>query len=249
MRSVSSARWKGFKARVEFRIHPSVQGDYPPLLCQGEMGHKSWHQELGNKTEREQGVEQGVRAAEANARVLKWHAEKIHGIEPGWTWPSVAWLPFFAALSINLGRKGTDGRTSYERRHGRQCRREFAEFTEKVLYLPDGDWSSRLEARWLDGLFLGPRVQSSDYFIGTKDGIVRAWSLRRLAVGERFPEELLPNEPQMAATEVARHLYIRRSRELQRYGFTPGCPGCERAASDGPPAPHTAECRARIVER
>eukprot|EP00971_Amphidinium_carterae_P312524 6211759-Amphidinium_carterae.1 len=46
------------------------------------------------------------------------------------------------------GRRRPDGRTACERRHGRQCRRELVEFTEKdlkVLYLPDGDKPSRLE--------------------------------------------------------------------------------------------------------
>eukprot|EP00971_Amphidinium_carterae_P316295 6286954-Amphidinium_carterae.1 len=36
--------------------------------------------------------------------------------------------------------------------------------------------------------------------------------------GTQVPEEVLPNELQTAACEVARHLYIRRSHELQRYG-------------------------------
>eukprot|EP00971_Amphidinium_carterae_P145502 2883171-Amphidinium_carterae.1 len=35
----------------------------------------------------------------------------------------------------------------------------------------------------------------------------------------------VPDEPHAAAREAARHLYIRRSHELRRYKFTPGCPG------------------------
>eukprot|EP00971_Amphidinium_carterae_P271587 5388845-Amphidinium_carterae.1 len=82
---------------------------------------------------------------------------------------------------MNLGSRGIDGRTAYERLHGRQCR-QVAEFTEKVLYLADGDRPPRLEARWLDGLFTGPRMHSSNYFIarlGEAEGKVAERPLKR----------------------------------------------------------------------
>eukprot|EP00971_Amphidinium_carterae_P115786 2293509-Amphidinium_carterae.2 len=46
-------------------------------------------------------AEQEVKDGMAKAQVLKLQAEIIHGVELWRTWPIVAWIPFFAALSMN----------------------------------------------------------------------------------------------------------------------------------------------------
>ena len=51
------------------------------------------------------------------------------------------------------------------------------------------------------------------------------------------------------STEPAkpRRVYISLSDELGRYGYTPGCIGCEAAMTQGPSRDHTEQCRTRII--
>eukprot|EP00971_Amphidinium_carterae_P328281 6460072-Amphidinium_carterae.2 len=88
---------------------------------------------------------------------------------------------------MNLGRKGRDGRTPFEIIHGRACKRPLGVFSEKVLFLPDeaGGRASRIEARWQEGLYLGPRLDNSDNYFATIGGVVRARSFRRLGAADR----------------------------------------------------------------
>eukprot|EP00971_Amphidinium_carterae_P158720 3146578-Amphidinium_carterae.1 len=94
---------------------------------------------------------------------------------------------------MNLGRRGHDGRTPYEVQHGRACKRPLGMFSEKVLFLPDeaGGRASRLEARWQEGLYLGPKLDNSDNYFATLGGVVRARSFRRLGAADRSAKVLV----------------------------------------------------------
>ena len=46
---------------------------------------------------------------------------------------------------------------------------------------------------------------------------------------------------------VPRAAPIRRDVELQMYGYTSGCPGCDAAQNDKPAAKHSPACRERIT--
>ena len=74
-------------------------------------------------------------------------------------------------------------------------------------------------------------------------------SVKRLAVIDRAPEEATPGLP-AALPELpppeARNVYIRKTVELAKYGYTDGCPGCKAARANQPPKAHSAACRARI---
>ena len=48
--------------------------------------------------------------------------------------------------------------------------------------------------------------------------------------------------------KLPRRLYIRRSVELARYGYTDRCIGCHHARLGLKPADHNEECRARIAK-
>ena len=59
----------------------------------------------------------------------------------------------FGAMPINIGRRGIDGKTPWEQRHGQPCRRSIAEFGEKLLWLPTGEHESHLDERYLPGFW------------------------------------------------------------------------------------------------
>eukprot|EP00971_Amphidinium_carterae_P224186 4448201-Amphidinium_carterae.4 len=57
----------------------------------------------------------------------------------------------------------------------------------------------------------------------------------------------LPPVPDVVVTSGhSRNMPLRRDVEIQRYGFTPGCPGCEMIRVNGPVRAHNMYCRQRI---
>ena len=48
------------------------------------------------------------------------------------------------------------------------------------MYLLAGKQPSRLVDRWLEGLFLGVQDKSDEVLIGTRDGVVKARTVKRL---------------------------------------------------------------------
>eukprot|EP00971_Amphidinium_carterae_P015640 308814-Amphidinium_carterae.1 len=138
-------------------------------------------------------AESAVRELKAKCRLLKLQVENLHGCSLSRESNLVPWLVRFAASTMNLGRKGRDGRTPFEIRHGRACKRPLGVFSEKVLFLPDeaGGRASRLEVRWQEGLYLGPRLDTSDNYFATVNGVVRARSFRRLGAADRSARGLV----------------------------------------------------------
>eukprot|EP00971_Amphidinium_carterae_P259645 5152045-Amphidinium_carterae.1 len=185
-------------------------------------------------------------------------------------------------MAVNIGRRGSDGRTAWELRHGRKFGRWLAECTEHVMYRDSDKKASRLDDRWHDGIYLGPCLNKNESYVGTKEGaIISVRSFKRLPPGQKasgalvkglrgipwrpggdvehewaklnvqLPVAVVPREqlpPPAMAEAIARNVYIRRSVELQKFGYTDGCAGC-RAAKEGDARalPHSPECRARLV--
>ena len=86
---------------------------------------------------------------------------------------------------ISRDRKGTDGRTAWELRHGRPYRRELAMFGERILYQPSGKRPSRLDPRFTPGIFFGVVEGSEEILVGTDQGVVKARSFKRLPADGR----------------------------------------------------------------
>ena len=61
-----------------------------------------------------------------------------------------------------------------------------------------------------------------------------------------IPERQAP--PPTVGEQLPRRVYIKRSVELARFGYTDRCIGCQHARLGLKPADHNEECRARIVK-
>ena len=61
----------------------------------------------------------------------------------------------------------------------------------QVMYLPGGKRASRLEDKFLPGIYFGQALRMDESLIGTQNGVVRARTLRRLPEGDRQDRELL----------------------------------------------------------
>ncbi len=99
-------------------------------------------------------AEHAVREIKAETRTLRHQCEIIHKTTLPENHHIIPWIVEFAALSINVGRRGPAGRTAYELRYGRAFRRELAVFGEKVLYLPSGHGKAKLGDKFLGGLYI-----------------------------------------------------------------------------------------------
>ena len=79
-------------------------------------------------------AEQGVREVKQKTRALRHAVFLLVGVKMSTDAPAMTWLVGWAAMSINIGRRGVDGRTAWELRHGRPCKRLTAQFGEVVMW-------------------------------------------------------------------------------------------------------------------
>eukprot|EP00973_Karenia_brevis_P040696 5631595-Karenia_brevis.AAC.1 len=87
---------------------------------------------------------------------------------------------------------GGDGKTAFERAIGRKCDLEVLPIGETVLYRPartSGDRKRVVGESWLEGIWLGHNRGSSDALIGTPEGVIRAWSVKRMSESDRWSKD------------------------------------------------------------
>eukprot|EP00971_Amphidinium_carterae_P275602 5468716-Amphidinium_carterae.1 len=63
-------------------------------------------------------AEHSVRELKAKTRGLRLQVEELHDITLVHSDAIVVWMVLFAAMIINIGRRGPDGRTAWELRYG-----------------------------------------------------------------------------------------------------------------------------------
>ena len=100
----------------------------------------------------------------------------------------VQWMVRWAAMMVSRYLVGKDGRTAYERRRGRKCKVPLAGFGEKVWYKQIREQKERrdkLATEWKEGVWLGHSRSSNETVIGTTDGVVRAYAIKRQDEEER----------------------------------------------------------------
>ena len=89
---------------------------------------------------------------------------------------------------------GEDDKTAYERQKGRTCNLEVVPFGEFVRYKKPGETSQErksLESSCFEGVWFGHARGSREALVGSKDGVVRAWTIRRMPEGERRDSEAI----------------------------------------------------------
>ena len=116
------------------------------------------------------------------ARVLKSHLEEEAEVSVSGKDVITQWLVRWAAMLSSRFLVGKDGETAYERRRGRSCDVPVEKFGEKVWYKElHGKTSEvkKFESLWKEGLWLGHARNSNEVLIGTREGVVRAWAIRK----------------------------------------------------------------------
>ncbi len=94
-------------------------------------------------------------------------------------------------------------------------------FGEKVWYkeLRFGkDRKNKFEGEWPEGLWLGRNCASNEAIIGTKEGVIRAYAIKRKTEEERWDSKLIKNvkgTPQKA-TPARKFHRLRRQRKANQ---------------------------------
>ena len=89
---------------------------------------------------------------------------------------------------------GRDDKTAYERNVGRRAVHPLAQFGERVWWMPLQPSNRRLgplDSRFEQGRYLGLKDGSNMVLVGTASGVVKARTIKRLPLGERWTGSLL----------------------------------------------------------
>ena len=81
--------------------------------------------------------------------------------------------------------------TAFQRWNGKRFKGTLPPFGECILYLPAGKRGSKVDEKYVEGIFLGIVERSSEIYVGTAAGVVRGRSLRRRPPSERGNKKLL----------------------------------------------------------
>ena len=93
----------------------------------------------------------------------------------------IPWLVEHAGCILSRCQKGRDGKTSFERLHGKKPTQEFVPFGEKVLAKQiTTDPMNRMNPRYQYGIWFGLRNNNEECFIGNAECVFRARAIRRL---------------------------------------------------------------------
>ena len=106
----------------------------------------------------------------------------------------MSWLIRWAAMCVSRYQVGKDGKTPYQRQRGRNCDVGVVPFGEMVLYRVPAvarDRHQALEERWAKGVWLGHARNTPEILVGTTDGVVKAYAIRRLHDADQWDGEYL----------------------------------------------------------
>ena len=105
----------------------------------------------------------------------------------------IQWMVRWASGALSRYQIGSDGRTAYERLKGRRCRIPICSFGERVLYKElhskGRDRRNKAVCDWKYGVYLGLAFRSNSAIIGTRDGVIRAYAVKRRPVERRWSYE------------------------------------------------------------
>ena len=161
-------------------------------------------------------VEEAGGTVRGFARLFKDQIEDLAGVKLEAEDVILQWLIRWAAMNPSRFLVGKDGKTGIERRRGRKCKIPVVPFGEKVWYKKIREGKSqedKMEIEWEEGLWLGHNRNSNEVLVGTKEGVVKAYALKRMEEDKRWDPELIksmqgtPQQPD--PTKASRSIPIR----------------------------------------
>ena len=138
-------------------------------------------------------MERMIRAWRAQMRTVKDHLEARLKERLRRDNPLIHWLNAWAGEILNKYRVGPNGRTPYELATGHRCRHFVVGFAEKVLFKMTTDKTKRdrSETEWSTGYFLGVISRTTEFLIGTPEGIIKCTTIKRVPDDQAYDRACL----------------------------------------------------------
>ena len=186
--------------------HMGGEGGKVILKCDGEPAMKAVRDALGryhggviipespavNESQSNGTAEEAGKTVREFVRVLKDQIEYHTKEDIGSMDVVVLWMVRWAAMLVSRFLKSKDGKTPYESRRGRKCEILVVPFGEVVWYkrIREGkDRKDKLTSEWEEGIWLGHTRNTNEAIIGTDECAVKAYSIERKPLGERWDIE------------------------------------------------------------
>ena len=195
---------------------------------------------------------------QAQLRTTKHYAEHKLGKKIEVSGVLFSWLIPYVTEIMNKFKLGTDGRTAYERITGHKCRHIAVGFAENVSFMlePDKNNLHKAESRLMSGIFLGYVWRSTEYIVGTQDGIYKCRTIRRKNVENSYDASCFdflkttyndyvmkdarttvavprfpggggkPDEIPQRGRDFVPRRVYTRPTDYAKHGYTQGCRGC-----------------------
>jgi len=229
-------------------------------------------------------AENAVKRVREQTRTILGSLEEKCGERIDRSSPAMQWMVRWASALISRYQLGDDGKTAYERIRGRKCKGPIAKFAERVLFKESEDGRRRrpknerpkIETSWRDGIWLGIKNRTGEHIIGTPEGVVKAYTVRRRPEEERWSAEEVnavrgtPGRPKPGRRDMripvrvqetmetipertqgeavrTRRVYLKK-KDFIKPGYTPGCEGCVRIRDNRERRAHTSACIERMKE-
>ena len=140
-------------------------------------------------------IERAIQDVEGQVRTLKLAFESHLGQQIPSDHNIIPWLVEYAAVFLNRGQVGQDGKTAYGRLKGKTASLPGMQFGERLLWrtnIPARDRRNRMDTQTSEGVYLGQRTVSGEYLVGSAEGVVRPRTVYRAPLGNRWKDNLSP---------------------------------------------------------
>jgi len=204
--------WAVMDVSEELKVwgHPGGEGGKIILKSDGEASMVAFREALAKyhggivvPETSAKGESQSNGAAENAGRIVRDFTrvlkEQIEGLADVKLEPTSCILPWtirWASMICSRYLVGKDGMTGQERRRGRRCKLAVVRHGEKVWYkeVREGkDRPNKLDSEVKVGVWLGHARNSNEVLIGTKEGVVRAYTVWRFPEGEQWDADMILN--------------------------------------------------------
>ena len=197
------------KSDQERSLRPVIEEALRVARTEGNLEHAVTEVSAVSDSQSNGRAERAVQAVEDLLRTMKLALEdRIKRRIPS-THAIMAWLVEHVANILNKYRVSPDGKTAYQRIHGRRVHERLAEFGEKILYHIPRKGRAKLDAAWKYGVYLGTTLGSNEFWVGTADGsVTRARAMNRLMPGSQWSWECInsisgtPGDPKTAKDDL-----------------------------------------------
>ena len=132
-------------------------------------------------------VERANRTVEGQVRTMVIALESKLGKTIDASSSVFPWLVLHAGTLLNRFSVAADGKTPHERLRGKKSRKQLIEFGESIHFMPLNALDKpNIDSRFQDGIWLGVRLGTDEYLVGTSNGVFKARSIRRKIIEHRW---------------------------------------------------------------